>query len=163
MSFLAEPASLDAGPAPWRTILVARLKGRIVGYLCLSPIYARHGALVQEWVRAPTAPNGTVELMLDAAFRCAAEQDLRYATLGLSPLAGAVPLWLRAARIAGRSQYDFEGLCAFKAKLRPHGREIVALAGLGASPVALMIESLRAFAGGSLWRFGAATLRKRLA
>jgi phosphatidylglycerol lysyltransferase len=162
MSFLAKPIALEASAAPGRTALVA-WRGEVpVGYLWLSPIYARRGALVQEWVRDSRAPNGTSEVLLDAAFRWAADEGLRYATLGLSPLAGSVPMWLRAARVLGRPCFDFEGLQTFKAKLRPHRREVVAVAGLGASPATQIVESLRAFAGGSLMSFGAATLRMRL-
>ena len=162
MSFLAQPASLELGPQGDRAFLVALRDARPIGYLCLSPIYARRGALVQEWVRDPAAPNGTTELLVDAAFRWAAAQGLEYATLGLSPLAGPVSPWLRAARALGQPWYDFEGLAAFKAKLRPHAVESVALAGAGLPKAALLAESLRAFAGGSVIRFGAATLRRRL-
>ena len=40
-------------------------------------------------------------------------------TLGLVPLSGEVSPWLRAARRLGQSLYDFDGLRAFKAKLKP--------------------------------------------
>ncbi len=162
MSFLAKPASLDVGPAEGRSILVAWRGQRPVGYACLSPVFARRGVLIQEWVRGADAPNGTVELLLDAAFRSAAREGLEYATLGLSPLSGTDSRWLRAARAVGRPWFDFGGLCAFKAKFRPEGRELVALAGAGASRTALLVESLRAFAGGSLARFGAETLLRPL-
>ncbi len=163
MDFLARPASFDPELARERELLVAWRGRRPVGYVCLSPIYARRGALVQEWVQDVDAPNGTAELLLDAAFRRAAEHDLDYATLGLSPLAGRLPPWLAAARALGRPWFDFEGLCRFKAKFRPQRLEAVALAGTGLPIPALVVESLRAFAGGSFARFGAATLRRHLA
>jgi len=40
-------------------------------------------------------------------------------TLGLAPLAGQVVPALRMARSAGSVLFDFEGLRAFKARLRP--------------------------------------------
>ncbi len=160
MSFLATPAALTADPAEGRTILVAWHDLRPVGYVCLTPIFARRGVLVQEWVRDPDAPNGTTELLLDAAFHSAARDGLDYVTLGLSPLAGRISPWLRAARVLGRPWFDFDGLSSFKAKFRPQRRETVALAGVGASRASLLFESLRVFAGGSMTRFGVATLLK---
>lgn len=162
LAFLSTPASLRDAFTGDRTFLVAWLGRRPVGYLCLSPIHARRGVLVQDWVRDPSAPNGTTDLLLDAAFRWAAHAGLRYASLGLSPLAGVASPWLRVARVVGRPLFDFEGLHAFKARLRPQGSEPAFLALAGASPAALIIESLRVFAGGSLAIFGAATLRKHL-
>ena len=160
MSFLAKLAPFDDGLWQDRRLFVAWRELRPVGYLCFSPIYARRGFLVQELVRDDDAPNGTTELLLDAAFRWAAREDIGYLTLGLAPLAGQVPLWLRAAQACGKPLFDFEGLRAFKAKFRPQGSEVAALAGRGLSPASLMVECLRVFAGGSFARFGFQTLRK---
>ncbi len=160
LSFLAKLAPMNDGLWQERRLFVAWRELRPVGYLCLSPIYARRGFLVQELVRDDEAPNGTAELLLDAAFRWAAREGIAYLTLGLAPLAGQVPLWLRAAQACGRPLFDFEGLRAFKAKFRPQGSEVAALAGRGLSTTSLMIESLRVFAGGSLSKFGFQTLRK---
>ena len=74
--------------------------------------------------------------MIDTAMRVLAEGDFRYATLGLSPLSkrAAVPpfnnpLWLRLTlawlRKHGQRFYNFDGLDAFKAKLRPEAWEPV--------------------------------------
>ncbi|MFP2905318.1 hypothetical protein ACLESD_09730, partial [Pyxidicoccus sp. 3LFB2] len=81
---------------------------------------------------------------------------------GLAPLAGPVRPWLRLARACGRPLFDFEGLRAFKAKFRPDEWVPIHVAypqrngGLAA-----VYDALRAFAGGSLVRFGAVTLLRR--
>jgi phosphatidylglycerol lysyltransferase len=82
-------------------------------------------------------------------------------TLGLAPLAGRVPPPLRLARRAGRRLYDFEGLRAFKAKLRPVRWDPVYLSfPPGSGPVRSIVDVLAAFARGGLWRFGLRTLAR---
>ena len=92
----------------------------------------RAGWLVEQIVRSPGAPNGTTELLVDAAMRAAAVDQARYFTLGVAPLsarAGSADgtLWLRLAlgwvRAHGRRFYNFGGLESFKAKFRPEGWE----------------------------------------
>jgi phosphatidylglycerol lysyltransferase len=66
---------------------------------------------------------------------------------------------LRAARAWTRALYDFEGVHAFKAKLRPHGWEPIHLAHLeGTSANVALVDALLAFARGSFARFGLETL-----
>jgi phosphatidylglycerol lysyltransferase len=101
---------------------------------------ARRGWLVEQIIRAHDAPNGTAELLLDAAMRALALEGARYVTLGLAPLSlhsrfdqTRMPLWLRVSlrwvRAHGRRFYNFEGLDRFKAKFEPDAwEEIVALA-----------------------------------
>ena len=141
-----------------RTIYVAERAGQLVGLASAVPVYARRRLFLEDLVRAPDAPNGTVELLVDAVMR-AAPHEL---TLGLAPLAGDVARWLRFARWAGGPFYDFEGLRRFKAKLRPHAWEPVYLCtSLGGSRLAALRDSLRAFAGGSLVGFATRTLLRR--
>lgn len=102
-----------------RVVFVARLAGRLVGLAGIVPVYARNGRFIEDLVRAPDAPNGTIELLVDAAMRDAAAAGVRYVTLGLAPLAGDVPFGLRLAGRWGTPLYDFSGLQAFKAKFRP--------------------------------------------
>jgi phosphatidylglycerol lysyltransferase len=148
LHFLVEPATLDR--LDDRRVLVATRgddgsDGEVVAFTVLSPVPARGGWLVEQFPRAPGAPNGTVELLLDAAVRAIAADGARYVTLGLAPLArpelvGAAPsgeddpLWLRLAfqwvRAHGRRFYNFAGLEAFKAKFRPERWEpVYAIAG----------------------------------
>jgi phosphatidylglycerol lysyltransferase len=138
-----------------RVNYVAERGGQLVGLVSAVPVYARERLFVEDLVRAPEAPNGTVELMVDAMMRGTS----RELTLGLAPLAGNVAMWLRFARWAGAPFYDFDGLRRFKTKLRPHAWEPVYLAtAAGGSRVAALRDSLRAFAGGSLVGFAARTL-----
>jgi hypothetical protein len=70
--------------------------------------------------------------------------------------------WLRAAKLLGTPLYDFEGLRAFKARLRPHAWDRIHLAWPGHhAPPLPLYDALTAFARGSLTRFGLATLLHR--
>ncbi|MDY7227829.1 DUF2156 domain-containing protein [Hyalangium rubrum] len=145
-----------------RQAFVGELQGEVVCFLSAAPVFAREGWLLQHLVRDARAPNGSVELMVDAVMRASAEEGRRYVTLGLAPLSGDVSLWLRLARLWGRALYDFEGLRAFKAKLRPHTWDPLYLAwperGGRLWP---MYDALRAFARGSFVRFGFTTALRR--
>ncbi len=137
LHFLVEPETL------WRLydrrIFVAERDGTAVAFLVASPIPCRDGWLVEQAVRGAAAPNGAMELLIDAAVRTVAAEGAALATLGLSPLPRRAPaeplsrrgepLWLRLvlrwARAHGRRFYDFDGLDAFKAKFRPERWEAV--------------------------------------
>ena len=166
-----------------RRVFVA-LRGEqssIVGFLVATPVPARHGWLVEEWPRIPSAPNGTTHLLVDAAMRAFAESGAAYATLGLAPLSklgapqpsGHEPLWLRATlgwvRAHGRRFYNFRGLEAFKAGFQPptwdpifaitQGRRFTpralrAVAGVfsGGSPELLVLRALASAGGQELRR-----------
>ena len=94
---------------------------------------------MEQIIRGTAAPNGTAELLLDAAMRALATRGARYVTLGLSPLSRhsrfdrhRMPRWLRMVlrlvRAHGRRFYNFEGLDQFKSKFAPDAwEEIVAL------------------------------------
>ncbi|MFL6194666.1 MAG: phosphatidylglycerol lysyltransferase domain-containing protein [Thermoanaerobaculia bacterium] len=169
LHFLIEPNTLDV--LADRRVFVAEQGGRAIGFLVASPIPGRHGWLVEQIVRGKGAPNGTTELMIDAALRTLAAAGFAYATLGLAPLSRRSPYrlednpaWLRAlfslAYAHGRRFYNFDGLDAFKAKLEPDRWEAVfalanrprfsprmlwaiAAAFSGGSPVLLMLRALR--------------------
>ncbi len=129
LHFLVEPdilRSLDAD----RVLLVARRHGAAVAFLIASPIAARNGYLVEMLARSRSAPNGTIELLIDFAMRRFAEENRAYLTLGLVALARAAghelrrnPFWLRGmmnfARAHANRFYNFRGLEHFRAKLSP--------------------------------------------
>ena len=134
MHFLVEwdllPRLLD------RRLYVAERGGETVGFLIASPIPLRNGWLVEQIVRSRSAPNGTAELLLDAAIRALAADGAAYVTLGLSPLSRAAravpesspPPWsvrlpLAWMRVHARRFYDFEGLERFKRKFMPESWE----------------------------------------
>ena len=93
--------------------------------------------------------------------RAAAAEGSGYLTLGLAPLAGAVGPWLRLARRTGGPLYDFRGVHAFKAKLRPQlGPDLLSYP-QGQLGVTTVYDALAAFARGGLLRFGLRTLLRR--
>ena len=128
LHFMVEPDTL--GRLDNRRIMVAEHKGNVVGFLLLSPIPTRNGWLTEQFPHRPSAPNGTVELMMDAAMRVLGEGGYEYVTLGLAPLSKRAriepfdnPLWLRILiawmRKHGQKFYNFDGLDSFKSKLVP--------------------------------------------
>lgn len=128
MGFLVEPETLAC--LYDRRVFVAERDGQSIGFLVASPVPLRQGWLIEQIVRGVRAPNGTAELLLDAAMRDLAESGATYATLGLSPLSRrsgipppSEPAWvawlLGAVRHLGARYYNFDGLDAFKAKFRP--------------------------------------------
>jgi len=145
-----------------RRFFTASQGDELVGFLSMVPVFARGGWFVEDLVRLPEAPNGTAELLVDAAMRAAAAAGSGYLTLGLAPLAGEVGRWLRLARRTGGPLYDFRGVHAFKAKLRPQTWTPIFIsyprAQLG---VATVYDALAAFARGGLLRFGLRTLLRR--
>lgn len=156
---------VQLSPYAWaeeRRSFVAERDGEVVAFLSAVPVYARNGWLVEHLLREGKAPNGTAELLVDAVMRAAAAEGRSYVTLGLAPLAGRVSGWLRAARVVGRFLYDFEGLRAFKARLRPQAWDRILLAWPARHGAHLpLYDALTAFAQGSLARFGLATLLRQ--
>ena len=141
-----------------RRYFVAERAGKVVAFLGIIPIYARRGWFFEDFLRDPEAPNGTIELLVDAGMRAAAAEDIPIVTLGLVPLAGDVSSFLRAARRLGRSLYDFDGLRAFKAKFKPVSWDPILLSyPPRGNAFAALFDTLRAFARGGLLRFGLET------
>ncbi|HKO92227.1 MAG TPA: phosphatidylglycerol lysyltransferase domain-containing protein, partial [Polyangiaceae bacterium] len=105
--FVARRATREGGEA------------EVVGFAAVVPVYARQGWFVEDLIRSRRAPNGTTELLVDAAMRDAAALGSHYVTLGLSPLAGPVSLPLDWASRYTTALYDFRGVHAFKNKFRP--------------------------------------------
>lgn len=134
LRFLVEPNTLER--LFDRRIFIAEREKEVVGFVVLSPVATRNGWLFEQFPHKPGSPNGTVELMIDAAMRALAEEGFDYATLGLSPLSNRAeiepfqnPLWLRILlawmRKHGQRFYNFDGLDRFKAKLQPEKWEPV--------------------------------------
>lgn len=144
-----------------RRYLVAERDGRVVGLLAAVPVYRRRGWLLEDFLRGPEAPNGTMELLFSEALGALAAEEAEHVTMGLAPLA-RVSGALGAVRDLTRWLYDFEGVRAFKAKLKPDSWEPVYLAWpRDRGPLLPVLDCLRAFARGSLLRFAAATLVHR--
>jgi phosphatidylglycerol lysyltransferase len=102
-----------------RRCFVAEVDREVVAFAGVIPVPARQGWFIEDLVRSPRAPNGTTESLVDAVMRWAQREGCSWVTLGAAPLAGPIARWLRLVRRGARIVYDFEGLHAFKAKLRP--------------------------------------------
>jgi phosphatidylglycerol lysyltransferase len=137
MHFLVEPDTLG-GVLEDRRLYVAMRGGtdNIVAFLVASPVPLRNGYLIEQIVRAARCPNGTAELLIDAAMRDLASRGVTYVTQGLVALSTHAresmsknPLWLRAlmawARLHGNRFYNFRGLEAFRTKMHPDTWETV--------------------------------------
>jgi phosphatidylglycerol lysyltransferase len=129
LHFLTGADALGAGVAD-RLLMVAERGGEIVAFLLASPIPQRNGYLVEQVIRRPKAPNGTAELLIDAAIQHMSVEGCTHVTLGLVALARHAsaemrlnPPWLRFlmswARAHGRRFYHFDGLEMFRTKLAP--------------------------------------------
>jgi phosphatidylglycerol lysyltransferase len=123
---LVEPETL--GYLKDRRVFVASMGDSPIAFLVLCPVPLRNGWLTEQFPRLPSAPNGTVELLMDFAVRTIAAEGAGYVTMGLVPLAeatpqGSNPTWLRIlsgwARAHGRRFYNFRGLESFKEKFHP--------------------------------------------
>ena len=161
LHFLVEPQTLSN--LQGRRIFVALQEGRAVGFLNASPIPQRSGWLTEQFVRGAHAPNGTVELLVDAMMRAVAADGACYATMGLVPLSQRVPLksadnplWLRVVlawlRAHGRRFYNFQGLEEFKSKFRPEAWEpIYAISNEAAFSPRSLYAIAAAFSGVPPW------------
>jgi lysylphosphatidylglycerol synthetase-like protein (DUF2156 family) len=150
-----------------RRCFVAEQDGRLVGLLVAVPVYQRDGWLFEDLLRREGTPNGTSELLIDAAMRAVGREGSRYVTLGLAPLSGPIEGWLRLFRACGAVLYDFDGVRRFKAKLRPSAWTPIHIAWqAGRSSNVAVVDALAAFtmrpreghARASFVRFGLETL-----
>lgn len=158
MAFLVQVDPF-AHPAE-RVFVVAERGERIIALLVAVPVYDRGGWLVEHVFREPDAPNGTTEALADRLLRTLADRGSRWVSLGLAPLGGPVPRPLRAARRLGHPFYNFEGLRAFKARLRPQRWEPRFLARPAErGPVGPVVDTLVAFTPRGLMPFAVATWR----
>jgi phosphatidylglycerol lysyltransferase len=163
LHFLVEPDTL-AGAVADRILLIARRAGAIVAFLVASPVPARNGYLIEQVARSPQAPNGTSELLIDAAMRRFAADGRAYATLGLvalstnaGPPGACNPLWLRAlitfARAHANRFYNFRGLERFRHKLMPDRWEtIYAISAERRFSIRTLYAMGGAFSGIAPWR-----------
>ena len=107
----------------------ARVNGKLVGFLGVSPIPARNGWYLEDVLREPDAPQGTATLLIVEALAKLRAEGAALATLGTSPLSTdgpddvpTEPRVSRALDLASRrlgAFYNFEGLRRFKGKFVP--------------------------------------------
>jgi phosphatidylglycerol lysyltransferase len=163
LHFMVEPRTLH-GVVADRVLLVARRAGSAVAFLVASPVAARNGYLIEQVARSPSAPNGSSELLIDAAMRRFAEDGRVYVTLGLVALssqassASAInPWWLRLmmtfARAHANRFYNFRGLERFRTKMSPaHWETIYAISNERSFSLRTLYAMGAAFSGISPWR-----------
>jgi phosphatidylglycerol lysyltransferase len=163
MGFLVEPDTLNQLEDRW--VFVALQHERVIAYLIASPIPLRDGWLVEQIIRGNGAPNGSSEMLLDAAMQAANEQGSDYLTLGLSPLSQHAPtrepqqaFWIKTifslVRLHANRFYNFAGLDSFKAKFQPQAWEpIYAISNERATSFGTLYAIAWAFGGCSPIRF----------
>lgn len=158
LQFLVEPRTLDRPEG--RRIFVALVGNRPIGYALLSPVPQRNGWLVEQFVRRPSAPNGTAELMVTRAVEAVASEGYEYITLGLAPLSrhAGIPgegqprlrLLFGWLRLHGNRFYNFSGLDFFKSKFDPDAWEpVYALADRSRLSFRMLYSVAAAFSNGS--------------
>jgi phosphatidylglycerol lysyltransferase len=144
-----------------RRCFVAELEGRVIAFADLIPVPARSGWFLEDMVRDPRTPNGTSELLVDAAMRWAAANGCTWLTFGLAPLAGRLPRWLKWIRQGTGFLYDFEGLLAYKSKFQPNAWSPIFLSYPARQSLLLSLaDALRAFAPGGFLAFGLRSLMR---
>lgn len=144
MGFLTDLQPFDFSEE--RRYFVAERGGAVVGFLAAVPVFAQGAWFCEDLLRTPEAPNGTNELLVEAAIRRAEADGATGFTLGLAPLSGDVGLSFRLVRALTRWLYDFQGVRRFKARLSPARWEAVYLAWpRGGSPLLAVFDSLTAF------------------
>jgi phosphatidylglycerol lysyltransferase len=136
---------------------VAERGGVAVQFLSVVPIHGRHGWLMEDMLRSARAPNGTTELLIDRLMR-ELGGDPHWVTPGLTPLVGDGPRWLRAIRDVMSPLYDFTGLLRFRSRLAPSRWAPVWMVWDRGPAWLVLVDVLRAFAGGRLLRFAVRTL-----
>ncbi len=140
MGFLAEPRALEAG-YPDRLIWGAMQRQgdegeKLLAFLLSSPVPRRSGFLVEQIIRHPAAPNGAVEMLIDACMRELHRRGSEYLTHGpvalsrYAPRAMASnPWWMRGLMQLTRRHlgrwYGFQTLESFRVRLRPNRWEPV--------------------------------------
>jgi phosphatidylglycerol lysyltransferase len=158
LHFLVEPGTLDRPEG--RRIFVAVVSNLPIGYALLSPIPQRNGWLIEQFVRRPSAPNGTAELMVTRAVEAIAAKGYEYVTLGLAPLSrhAGIPgegqphlrFLFGLLRLHGNRFYNFSGLDFFKSKFDPDAWEpVYALADRRRLSFRMLYAIAAAFSNGS--------------
>lgn len=132
--------------------VLAQRGGKPIQFLSAVPVYSRQGWLMEHMLRGIDAPNGTTELVIDALMRRLGGNPY-WVTPGLTPLTGAIPWWLRVTRLVTVPLYDFTGLRKFRSRLHPASWRPVWLVWDRGAAVLVLIDVLRAFAGGRIIPF----------
>ena len=144
-----------------KVFILASVNGRICGALVAAALPQSRELFAEHILRDDLAPNGSAESLVAALMRYARAHAFERVSLGLCPLSGATPRWLRGLGKRCAPFYSFAGLADFRRRLRPHAWEsrfllhpdhrLSALALIQAAPV-FAPQGLRQFAMGTLGR-----------
>ena len=155
-----------------RRFYIAESLGEPVAFLSAVPIFKTNGWFFEDVIRRPDAPNGTTELLIDAAMRDAAKEGSDFVTLGLSPLAGVttgpgphrgIRGILRLCYTRLSPLYGFSSLRSFKARFHPDRWSNQYLVTVPNSVgIRALMAVLSAFAGGNMPRFALDTCERLL-
>ncbi|MGE4170673.1 MAG: phosphatidylglycerol lysyltransferase domain-containing protein [Candidatus Margulisiibacteriota bacterium] len=135
LQFFAQSDVLEQ--AGQRRSFVATIGGKVVAYAMVSPITPRNGWFLEQLVRDPKAPVGTIECLIDHVMQTANRDQLSVVFMGMVPFSAFThtrsnPKWInglfRVIKRSGQRLYSFNGLDAFRAKLRPTGWETLYVA-----------------------------------
>jgi phosphatidylglycerol lysyltransferase len=160
MTFMVEHAPFVR--AEQRRYFVAELGGRVVAVLIAMPVFARRGWFIETLLRSPSAPTGTMEMILDGAMRAFAAEGVHHVTLGLCPLSRADDRTSVLLRKYTCRFYNFDGLRKFKEKLGPVRWEPVYLAyPADDAQLLALYDASRAFLPHGVLRFGLDTLAQQ--
>ncbi len=129
LGFLLALRPLDEPDKVGKRVFVACANGRPIAFLTAVPLPAANGVYLEDYIRGPEVPDGTVELLLHEAADDMRARGYDYVSLGTAPLAGITPADSRHHPVAGWAlrtvfdnvswPYDFKSLRAFKARFHP--------------------------------------------
>jgi phosphatidylglycerol lysyltransferase len=158
-----------------RRVYVAETGAQVIGVLVVNPLPRRNGWVVDLMARAPNAPNGVIDVLLDTAVSDLAASGASCFSLGLAPLVHlAQPTvvahsaersqsarLLRLVRAAGRPFYNFDGLAVFKSKHQPAEWEPLFLLSDATTATRTLYAVAAAFCGREPFTFLAQALLRR--
>lgn len=114
----------------YKRYFTARVSGKLVGFLAVSPVPLRKGWYLEDVIRDPDAPSGMATLLVAETLKQLKSEGAVLATLGTAPLAAdgsddirtenlrvARALELASSKLSGF--YNFAGLRQFKGKFVP--------------------------------------------
>ena len=127
IGFMVAP-ELNVTEKALRHLICARRNGVLVGLLSCLPTPGHNGWFLEDLIRAPEAPNGTIELLIAEAFTQLPHPPKPFITLGMVPLHDieifaqdnpSLNWVLNQCRVIGQRLVNLKGLAVFKARFRP--------------------------------------------
>ena len=153
-------------------LICARRNGVLVGLLSCLPTPGHNGWFLEDLIRAPEAPNGTIELLIAEAFTQLPHPPKPFITLGMVPLHDieifaqdnpSLNWVLNQCRVIGQRLVNLKGLAVFKARFRPDTWNTMHLVTLDTQPnIGDLLALGRVLANGSMMTFFYRSFLRRL-